>query len=203
MYKNILDNRQQKVLGSLGHFKESFGLVGGTAIALIIGHRRSIDLDLFSNKEFENEDIRKEIVKIGKIEKVIRDEKDHYEIIVNGVRLTFLYYPFQMHFNIETTGSIRSADLITLAAMKAYTLGRRAKWKDYVDLYFILKYHHNLTDIVKKAKQIFKNEFNEKNFRIQLSYFKDIDYSEKVIYSKGAEVKDEIIKNELRKISVT
>lgn len=203
MHKNILDNSQQKVLKSLDYFKGSFGLVGGTAIALIIGHRRSIDLDLFSNKEFNNEDIRKEIVKIGKIEKVIRDEKDHYEIIVNSVRLTFLYYPFKIHFNVETPGSIKSADLITLAAMKAYTLGRRAKWKDYVDLYFILKYHYNLTDIVKKAKQIFKNEFNEKNFRIQLSYFKDIDYSEKVIYSKGAEVRDEIIKNELRKISVS
>jgi len=73
--------------------------------------------------------------------------------------------------------------------MKAYALGRRAKWKDYVDLYFIMKYYRGIKKVIKKAKNIFGNEFNEKMFRVELAYFKDIDFSEKIIYLKGFEKK--------------
>ncbi len=71
-------------------------------------------------------------------------------------------------------------DLLTLAAMKAYALGGRAKWKDYVDLYFLLKDHFSLPQISEKSKALFGPLYNEKLFREQLCYFQDIDYSEKV-----------------------
>jgi len=87
--------------------------------------------------------------------------------------------------------------LLTLAAMKAYALGRRAKWKDYVDLYFIMKDFHSLQEIIKQAKKIFGDEFNEKIFRTQLSYFEDINYSEKIIYKEGFEINDDVIKKRL------
>jgi len=89
------------------------------------------------------------------------------------------------------------ADLLTLAALKAYALGRRAKWKDYVDLYFVMRDCLNLQEIIQKSKEIFKESFNEKNFRSQLSYFDDIDYSEKVIFTEGNRVKDNEIKKAL------
>ena len=92
-------------------------------------------------------------------------------------------------------------NLLTLASMKAFALGRRAKWKDYVDLYFILK-THSFKSLVKKAQEIFGSEFNEKLFREQLAYFNDIDYSEKVDYTKGFGIEDSIIKNKLIKISL-
>ncbi|KKU76273.1 MAG: hypothetical protein UY03_C0040G0001, partial [Parcubacteria group bacterium GW2011_GWA2_47_64] len=82
-------------------------------------------------------------------------------------------------------------------AMKAYALGRRAKWKDYVDMHFILKNFHGMAEIIKTAKEIFSSEFNEKIFRAQLAYFEDIDYTEKVVYRKGFEVDDEVIKKSL------
>lgn len=65
--------------------------------------------------------------------------------------------------------------------MKAHTIGRRNKWKDYVDLFWILKYkYHTLDEINFRAKELFKGEYNMKLFRSQLSYFEDIDYSEEV-----------------------
>ncbi len=97
---------------------------------------------------------------------------------------------------------INLPDLLSLAAMKVYTLGRRAKWKDYVDLYFIIKKFHSLPEIIKKAKEIFGSEFNEKIFRSQLSYFNDIDYSEKVIYQPGWEIEDDIVKQGLIEFSL-
>ena len=66
--------------------------------------------------------------------------------------------------------------------MKAFALGRRSKWKDYVDLYFILKQFYTLDQIVERAKHYFPEEINAKLFRNQLVFHKDIDYSEEVDY---------------------
>ena len=109
--------------------------------------------------------------------------------------MTFLSYPFPLVFTEKLEDVIRLPDLVTLAAMKAFALGRRAKWKDYVDLYVILK-SKTLTEITARAASLFGNEFNEKLFREQLSYFEDIDYSETIDYMKGFEVSnDEVKKN--------
>ena len=72
--------------------------------------------------------------------------------------------------------------LLSLAAMKAFALGGRAKWKDYVDLYFIMKNNHSFKEIVKEADCLFSGQFVGRLFRQQLGYFDDIDYSEPVEY---------------------
>jgi len=172
------------------------------AVAFHSGHRRSVDFDLFTNKEFDNLKIRKKILKFGKIERVLTDEAEQYTVVVKGVKLTFLCYPFKIAFPKKIDSIIKTPDLPTLAAMKALVLGRRAKWKDYVDLYFIMKNYYSIEQIVKKAKSIFHSEFNEKIFRAHLAYFKDIDYSEKVVYLEGFSVKDAIVKKSLIEFSL-
>ena len=92
--------------------------------------------------------------------------------------------------------------LLTLASMKAFALGGRSEWKDYVDLYFILRDHYQISDIIKEARKNFGSEFNEKLFRSQLSYFKDINYEESVIFKKGFEVSDKEIKKSLIEFSL-
>lgn len=91
---------------------------------------------------------------------------------------------------------------LELAAMKAFALGQRSKWKDYVDLYFIIKNYRGVNEIVKKGKQLFGIMFNEKLFRTQLAYFDDINYSEKVEFMPGFEVSDTMIKKELIEFSL-
>ena len=202
MHKEILTLEQLELTPLLKKFSKDFYLVGGTAIAFHIGHRRSIDFDLFTAKEFNNITIRKKLPKGIKIERVFKDETGNYTISINGVRCTFFHYPFLIHISKSLNDAIKLPNLLTLAAMKAYALGRRAKWKDYVDLYFIMKDYYTLGHIVEKAKRVFGNEFNEKIFRAQLAYFKDIDYSEKVIYLPGFETKDALIKKKLTEFSV-
>jgi len=75
---------------------------------------------------------------------------------------------------------LRLPKLLDLAAMKAYALGRRSKWKDYVDLYFLLKDHYTVSQISDRSTDIFGQLFSEKLFRAQISYFDDIDFSEPV-----------------------
>lgn len=197
MHNEILSKEQIGLLPLIKSFYGKFGLVGGTAIAFHLGHRMSIDFDLFTDKEFENGAIRRKILKFKKIDNVFKDETGQFTIMIDGVRMTFFYYPFEISYDKEFYSIVKLPDLLTLAAMKAYALGRRAKWKDYVDLYFIMKKYHGPAEIVKKAKHVFKSEFNEKIFRVQLGYFRDINYTEKIIYMKGFEISDKEVKRGL------
>ena len=202
-HHEVLTKEQVALLPMIGYFSKDFGLVGGTAVAFYVGHRFSVDFDLFTNREFENLVIRKKIIKFGAIERTLRDETGQYTVVVYGVRLTFFHYPFRIKFSRKFDSAIKLPDLVTLAAMKAYALGRRAKWKDYVDLYFIMKNYHGIDEIIKMAKKLFGQEFNEKMFRVQLAYFKDVDYSEKIIYMRGFEVQDNIVKKSLINFSLS
>lgn len=197
LHKEILTKEQEELLPLAKKFYKDFGLVGGTAIALHIGHRESIDFDFFSFEKFKNVNIKKRISRDRKIDKVIRDEAEQFTFIINKVLFTFFRYPFEINYKIDFNKTLKMPSLLTLAAMKAYALGRRAKWKDYVDLYFIMKDFHSLQEIIKQAKKIFGDEFNEKIFRTQLSYFEDINYSEKIIYKEGFEINDDVIKKRL------
>lgn len=198
-HKEILSKEQIELLPLVKRFNSNFGLVGGTAVAFYIGHRESIDFDLFTGTKFVNANIRRMITNAHgyKIENTITNIKGQYTITVNKVKFTFFEYPFKIEFTEKFDYIIKMPNLLTLAAMKAYALGRRAKWKDYVDFYFIMKDFHPITDITNKAQEIFENEFNEKIFRASLSYFEDIDYTEEIIYMPGFETDNEIIKKKL------
>jgi hypothetical protein len=87
---------------------------------------------------------------------------------------------------------LRMPTLLDLAAMKAYALGRRSKWKDYVDFYFLLKFHFTIEQISERAIKIFDQLFSPKLFRAQLSYFQDINYIEPVEYLVAVPSEDEI-----------
>ena len=86
--------------------------------------------------------------------------------------------------------------------MKFYAMGRRAKWKDYVDIYFLLKNNFSISQVSKQADEIFVEAFSEKLFRQQLVYFEDIDYTEKIEWVNH-EVSDDIIKKELADLALT
>ncbi len=204
MHKEVLAQKQQKLLPLVGRFTKDFGLVGGTAIALQIGHRRSIDFDLFSLKEFDNNKIRNTIKKEGwNIEEVLMEEKDQFIFLVNGVQLTFLHYPYQIEFPETLENILKMPNLLTLAAMKSFTLARRAKWKDYVDLYFTMKNYYSLEKITEKAGEIFGSEFNERIFREALAFFDDVNFEEEIEFIPGFEVDNETIKKSLVNYSVS
>ena len=204
MHKEILTKEQLHLLPLIRAFGGDFGLVGGTAIALQIGHRRSIDFDMFSLKEFTNSKIKRKIMKSKwRIDETFRDESGQFTFSIKNVQFTFYYYPFTtLKFSEDFESIAKTPDLLSLAAMKAYALGRRAKWKDYVDLYFIIRKYHSIDKIVQKSKEIFLGEFNERIFREHLSYFEDVSYEEQVDFLPGFEVDDEKIKKELIEFSI-
>jgi len=202
-HREILTKEQIELLPVVGVFSKNFGLVGGTAIALHIGHRESVDFDMFCLKKFGNLKIRNEIDKHVKIDSVIVDKEGEFTILIKRVKMTFFHYPFEIKFSENFGYAMKMPDLLTLAAMKAYAMGRRPKWKDYVDLYFIMKDFYSLHEVAEKANKIFKNEFNERMFRNQLAFFDDISYAEPVIYKKGFETSEKEIKSKLIEFSLS
>jgi len=202
MFKNILSVEQEKLLPLVKSFSSNYYLVGGTAIAFHLGHRRSIDFDLFTDKTFDPMHVRAKILTSYKIDQTFSQGIGELTVLIVKVKVTFFHYPFIIERSDDFEGIINLPDLLTLGAMKAFALGRRAKWKDYVDLYFIFQ-KHSFQELINKTKSIFKSEFNEKLFRTQLGYFKDIDYSEEIEYLPGFEKKDEDIKQFLEKISLS
>ncbi len=203
MHKEILTTAQVDLLPLVHIFSKDFGLVGGTAIALQIGHRESIDFDLFTSEDFDNKTIRKKIERRRyQIQKIFTDETGQYTILIDGVHITFFQYDYPIQYIKDFDKIIAMPELATLGAMKAFAMGRRPKWKDYVDLYFLLRDHLTLEQINKRAHQIFGNEYNERIFRIALCYFKDINYAEEVAYKPGYAVDDAIIKKALKKYSL-
>jgi hypothetical protein len=180
MHLEILSEAQKELLPILAQFKREYYLVGGTAIALHIGHRESIDFDLFKEKTIRKKDVYAKLKNIHY--KVTFADYNQINMLSNGVKITFFSFPYAVPINSELKTVLKMPDLLTLGAMKAFALGRRSKWKDYVDLYFILKFHFNFKIIAQKAKEIFKEEFIEKQFIAQLGYFKGISYQEEVTY---------------------
>ena len=192
MHKEILSDKQVNLLQLVREFKREFFLVGGTAIALYLGHRRSIDFDLFKNTSLHAKRIITKVSSFGFPYLVTRRVTEQLNITINEVTFTFFEYPFKIEANNNFDDLVRLPSLIDLAAMKAYALGRRSKWKDYVDFFFLLRDHFTIEQISERAFEIYDQLFSTKLFRAQISYFNDIIHSEPVEFLVPAPSEEEI-----------
>lgn len=200
MYKEILSDKQLELLPTMAKFRREYYLVGGTAIALHLGHRRSIDFDLFKPSVLNHKKNIDRLTDSGCSYFVTRRVAEQMNLIVNDVKVTFFQYPFPIQPIEKFESYFRMPSLLQLAAMKAYALGRRSKWKDYVDLFFLLKEHFSIAQISECATTLFGDLYSEKMFRAQLCYFEDVDYTEEVDYLTPNPPSNEEIRNSLTEI---
>ena len=200
MHKEILNDNQLDLLPVMASFRREYYLVGGTAIALYLGHRRSIDFDMFKPTAINHKKNLDRLTGAGFPCSVTRRVTEQMNIIVNDVKVTFFQYPFPVQPTEKFETYFRLPSLLTLAAMKAYALGRRSKWKDYVDLYFLLRDCFSIEDIAQCATTIFGDLFSEKIFRALLCYFEAVDYTEEVDYLIPNPPTEEEIRNSLTEI---
>jgi len=200
MYKEIFNSKQIELLPLIAQFKREYYMVGGTAIALYLGHRRSIDFDLFKNSTIRHKKNVQKIKSFGFEPKITRHVSEQMNLVVNEVKITFFQYPYPIKAINNFEQIIRMPDLLDLAAMKAFALGGRAKWKDYVDIFFLLKNKFTMNEIAERAEILFGDFFSKKLFSAQLIYFKDIDYTEEVEFlisnpPTQKEIQDYLIQN--------
>lgn len=203
MFNHSLTAKQLEITPLIKNFAVDYYLVGGSALALQIGHRYSIDFDLFTFKKIESSLIDKKIARYKFHKEVVHDSEIEYTLTLDDVKITFFQYAYPIPHPVKWNNVITMPTVLDIAAMKVYAIGKRAKWKDYVDLYFIFKYHASFQQVSRRAEQLFGGLYNEKLLREQLSYFKDINYTEKVIFlNKSIAVSSDIVKHYLTDIAL-
>lgn len=192
MHLEALPEENKPIFSQL-HFFPGFYLAGGTALALQIGHRISVDFDLFSTKPMDVDLLTntEKIFNKNKIQTLVNN-KEELTLLIGGIKVTFLYYPFPLlNAMIEYQG-LRLLDIKELAATKAYTIGRRGNFKDYVDLYFVLKLQKtSLNEITSLAEKKYNQAFNSRLFLEQLVYLEDISDT-KIKFLKEAVTKKQL-----------
>lgn len=172
-----LDNERLKVFEKLKNFKIDGYLAGGTALALQICHRKSFDFDVFVSKDIKPNFFRKcSKVFGGNLRKSIDNLEQLTFLIPDNISVTFVRYYYQLLQKPILTSSISLASIFDIAADKAHTFSGRAAWRDYVDIFFLLKKKFVALEQIKDlAKKKFGNEFNEMLFFEQLTYFDDVE----------------------------
>lgn len=136
---NLLLNAQR--FFSLPWTKD-FLLVGGTNAALQIGHRLSVDIDLFTNTKFLSGEVLRKIEQDFSVEKnrVVIDETRLVVFIQpHGIKLDLFHLDLEIKKPAIVDNGMRLANLMDLAAMKIEAMIQRREKKDYIDLHFIFK----------------------------------------------------------------
>lgn len=192
MHPEALTKEGAAIFPFLSNF-EGFYLAGGTALSLQLGHRVSADFDLFNPKDIsENLLATAQKVFAGYSVNPSVNNSDELTVFINGVKVTFLKYPFPVLEKIMPCENLPLLSVSELAATKAYTIGRRGSFKDYIDLYFaIADGLVALPRIIDLAQRKYEDIFNGRLFLEQLIYLKDVA-EEDISFLKELKTKEQI-----------
>ena len=194
MQYNILDKKRLALLPRLNAFKDSFYLAGGTGLAILIGHRDSLDFDFFSDESF---DTRKLYDKVrdtfaGMSIQKTQEEKDTLSVVIDDeVKVSFFRYPYPLIKPLIEEENVRIASMNDIACMKLSAIVSRSAFKDYADLYFIIRslsLNEILADAAKKMPDLDQNLVLK-----SLVYFDDL-IPEKIMFKGDNVVSFETVK---------
>lgn len=149
-------------------------LAGGTALALQIGHRVSLDLDFFTTHKFNETELSKKLSNIPKY-KVGRTAEWTILGKINETKFSMFYYNYPLlRKTIEFEG-INLASLADIAAMKIHAIEQRGTMRDFVDIYFLSK-QYSLDEMIAFYQKKYSRDPDRLYFAIRaLDYFEDAE----------------------------
>ena len=174
MYLSVLNRKQKELLKKLGFLKKyGFYLAGGTALALQIGHRTSLDFDFYTKKKFNSQKLREEFDKRFKTVQEIYIAEDTLGLSVEDTGVSFFRYPYPLIKPCREIEKVLLASVEDIAAMKILAISQRGKKRDFIDIYFLIK-EFSLRQIMEFIKEKYPM-FNIYMGLQGLTYFKDAD----------------------------
>lgn len=143
------------ILGSSGILKDAY-LAGGTAAALQMGHRISVDFDFFTPREFVPEKFVTALSKLGSFDET---QVDKGTVLGNfeGVKFSLFVYKYLLIFPAIKYSSLKIADIRDIAAMKIEAIASRGAKRDFIDLYFICQSGYQLGQLLDIYDKKYKN----------------------------------------------
>ncbi|RME39198.1 MAG: hypothetical protein D6793_01445, partial [Thermoflexia bacterium] len=156
-----------------------FYLAGGSAVALHLGHRISVDLDFFTpQEEYAQEPLIQELARVGRL--TIRQQRPGtLNAILEGTPVSFFAYPYPMLEEFQSLWGVRIAGVLDLALMKLAAIGQRGRKRDFIDLYFICQHGYPLDDLLARMPKKFPGvEYPSYHLLRALAYFQDAEEDE-------------------------
>jgi len=180
MLTKTLFGKTKNTLALLGrsHLLDDAYLGGGSACALQLGHRISVDFDFFTPEEFDTKELIKSLQKIGRFE-VERKSWGTVSGLMEGTRFSIFVYKYPVLFPYKSIFKINIADLRDIVAMKIDTIATRGRKRDFIDLYFICKKRISLEEALSLYNRKYgKLSSNIIHIQKSLVYFVDAEIEE-------------------------
>ncbi len=152
---------------------QQFTLVGGTALALQIGHRKSVDLDMFSHEDFRSEDILQHLLEEGYAANVRFSQRQTLIVEIEGIKIDFIRFRYPFAEQIIVNEGIRLASILDIACMKLDAITGRGRKKDFCDLYYLLQYF-SLSNMMEAYSKMFSHSTLFHVYK-SLTWFEDAD----------------------------
>jgi len=180
MFTKTLSSTARNSLAALGKsgLLKRFYLAGGSALALHLGHRRSIDFDFFTPLHFDSRNLAKNLGQLGEFEKMTI-KADTLLGIFNSIKFSLFYFDYPLIKKPKSYLNVVIADPADISAMKLAAIVDRGTKKDFIDLYFLAKEKYSLEQIFRFYNQKYQ-KLSENLYAIlkSLSYFEDAEVSE-------------------------
>ena len=150
-------------------------LVGGTALALQLGHRISLDLDFFRHDAFDVPTLRTSLAKLGRLAVPSLDARTLHARL-DGVLLSFLRSEVPFLYEPVPYRGLRLADVRDIASMKVIAVAGRGSKKDFVDLHAYFESGATFGDLMAIVQQRYEGiDFNPIHLLRSLVYFDDAE----------------------------
>ena len=176
-------------------------LAGGTSLALQLGHRKSIDLDLFGSVDFESLQLQQIFQENMKVVSIKRSKNINI-FAINDIKVDFVNYAYPWLEDPIIDHGIRLAGISDIAAMKLAAITGRGSRKDFVDLYYLLQ-KYSLSDLLKLYTKKY-SDGSEYMVVKSLVYFEDAEHDvdvEMLTNITWEQIKKHLIR-EVRKFSL-
>ncbi len=195
----VLDSKRRAVLPVLSFTKgEGFYLAGGTALALRLGHRESIDFDFFKSEPFDPQGLLGvvEAAFVGHTPIVVQQDKFTLTVLADEtIKMSFFGYRYPLLQTPEETPHFLIAGIRDIAARKLAAIVGRSLEKDYVDLFYLLQ-HMALSDLLADARKKMPS-LDPQVILKALVYFDDVE-REELVFRKGYAVAFETVQESLQ-----
>ncbi len=177
LYFEAIDSPTLALLNSLMEVPEfgQLNLAGGTSLALQIGHRKSIDIDLFGRFDLDDYQLSSTL---SQFESVIplNYSKNIKSYVINQIKVDLVNYPYPWIEPVLRVGKLRLANKKDIAAMKLAAIAGRGTKKDFIDIFSLLNFY-SLEQMLEFYSQKF---FDGSEFMVikSLTYFEDAEKDE-------------------------
>ncbi len=149
LYLNTVTPRTYELLKTLMQIDElgDFALVGGTNLSLKLGHRLSVDLDIFTNIPFDREEVERAIIK--KLPQTIKLDQRKQSIWFNidEIKVDIILHEYKYIEPVETIDDIRFVSIADIIPMKLEAMATRGVKKDFWDIVELLN-HYSLAQML-------------------------------------------------------